>query len=832
MNRRLHPAALLCAALLGACNDATLRVNLSGQDPRTTQLELQVESVLGGVADTRTRTQTGRPAVVDLRLPAGASGPATLRVRAQNGALCAVQVATVGFVPGVTPEVTVVLPAQSGPAERDCQVRLERIGLGEGTVREEECGAACCALSGERTYCDLSERPRTVQLVAKAAPGAVFLGWSGDCPDRTAPRCVLPFNRAGSLVQASFAAPPCNSAGWCWERPLPTPETLRRVHGRGPADLFALSEAGTVLRSRGDSWVRVATLAGSALHGMWTAPGGRESVLVAEEGAVYRLHDERWELPAQVPLRPGLRLFDVFGTTLEDVWIVGASGGRAAALLVPPAPAPAQDIPVRGVVGPLRAIHGAGGRRFAVGEGGAILRSEGAALVPEVSPTGADLYGVWATGADDAFAVGAACTLLRRSRDGWRQLPVPPAIKNGCDTLRAVSGTGSGDVWVSGDGGLLLRADGERLLEVARSISTGSFNGLWGASPQDLWAVGNLGAIARWDGVALRDVGQPAQPWLFGVYAADDVVWAVGQSGTILRRANGRWEQRPYERRANLFAVWRQPDGSVWIAGEGGLVLRRGAGVDDTLVEVPVVPAQSGVTCKPHWLALRGDEDALWFGGTGTTVQDAQARTVSALTFGRYNPKANRIECFAVPLAGAERFAHTVYALQPVGREADQPPGAGRVLFGGGFGGVVLDNQPASGGFVLQLSYNGGDMVVEDVNRTGAPILALTRAADGAVFATTGGSIARGVFAAATQRYVFADERIPAGDNPMVALAVAGDVVYAVGGGGAVLRRSQAGWISEPSGATNILRAVAATATGRVFAVGFQGEILTTVARP
>ena len=52
-------------------------------------------------------------------------------------------------------------------------------------------------------------------------------------------------------------------------------------------------------------------------------------------------------------------------------------------------------------------MHGAGERRWVVGNGGRILRSDGGGAWEEVeSGTEEDLWGVWAASADEAWAVG------------------------------------------------------------------------------------------------------------------------------------------------------------------------------------------------------------------------------------------------------------------------------------------------------------------------------------------------------------------------------------------------------------------------------------------
>src|SRR5215831_3489797 len=63
-------------------------------------------------------------------------------------------------------------------------------------------------------------------------------------------------------------------------------------------------------------------------------------------------------------------------------------------------------------------------------------------------------------------------------------------------------------------------------------------------------------------------------PALHGVWAASaDDVFAVGNSGTILRRTNDAWNQMTSGTTADLRGVWGTSSSDVWAGGLGGALL-------------------------------------------------------------------------------------------------------------------------------------------------------------------------------------------------------------------------------------------------------------------
>src|SRR5262249_36692100 len=137
------------------------------------------------------------------------------------------------------------------------------------------------------------------------------------------------------------------------------------------------------------------------------------------------------------------------------VWAVGAAGtilrsddGGAAWTLVP-----------SGTAADLTGVTGARGGVVGVGAGGPILAAtDGATFAPQHSPTEEPLADVWANGHGRVFAVGAHGTILVSTNGGASWIVLPSGVRV---NLRAVRG-GKNDVsYAIGDGGTILRAEGD-----------------------------------------------------------------------------------------------------------------------------------------------------------------------------------------------------------------------------------------------------------------------------------------------------------------------------------------------------------------------------------
>jgi hypothetical protein len=219
---------------------------------------------------------------------------------------------------------------------------------------------------------------------------------------------------------------------------------------------------------------------------------------------------------------------------------------------------------------------------YAVGEGGTILRYDGADWQTESTTVTEDLWGVWGASPDELWAVGGRgraagqATLLRRDAQGWRAVPVPELERPGVHAFFKVWGTGPDDVVVVGQRGAILRYDGATWSEEGAGLSE-DLIALWGTGPDHVVAVGGRGngVAAVWDGATWTGFQLAPTPGLNGVWTnADGSAWVAGEVGTLgrLDTATGAFTptELPLEgiaRQADFHALFGHDDGSLTAVG-------------------------------------------------------------------------------------------------------------------------------------------------------------------------------------------------------------------------------------------------------------------------
>ena len=178
---------------------------------------------------------------------------------------------------------------------------------------------------------------------------------------------------------------------------------------------------------------------------------------------------------------------------------------------------------------------------------------------------GAQLYGVAATSATSAWAVGnrrgtaAARTLIEQwNGTDWCRVPSPnPSGSSEPSALVSVSATSATDAWAvgyfysatGGDRTLILHWDGTSWKRVPSPDPSGTRKanfliGVSAVSPSDAWAVGHYAdstggqatMLLHWDGTSWTQVASPnPAPYsdLYGVAATSSAAWAVGSAGGL-----------------------------------------------------------------------------------------------------------------------------------------------------------------------------------------------------------------------------------------------------------------------------------------------------------
>ena len=242
----------------------------------------------------------------------------------------------------------------------------------------------------------------------------------------------------------------------------------------------------------------------------------------------------------------------------------------------------------------LYGIWGASDRVFAVGERGQLLLHTAGAWHKQSSGTQEDLRAVTGRGPDDVWAVGAHGTTLHLEGGAW--VAVPPPAGAQADTFRAAATAPGEPLWVAGTVRVRRYEDGAGggswAIEGPPSLQ--DIYGLYARPGGRVAAVGSgrrvlwRGADASWG--ALETVGDASAPapteTLRAVWFDDNLLVAVGDSGTILERQGGEGplvqvtdgDGAPLTAR-DLTAVTGGVTASgarvVFVVGDGGVALRR-----------------------------------------------------------------------------------------------------------------------------------------------------------------------------------------------------------------------------------------------------------------
>jgi hypothetical protein len=215
-------------------------------------------------------------------------------------------------------------------------------------------------------------------------------------------------------------------------------------------------------------------------------------------------------------------------------------------------------------------LWGDGQALWAVGDG--IARRDASGWSEPARPTERALYAVWGD-ASGMWAVGTSGSIVRFKDGAWRALEVAAA---GQSWLHGVWGAGS-SLWIVGDGGLALVAAAGSFVKVATPAKSNLLD-VWGTSDDLFWAVGEAGTVLRWDGMAWLKV--PTGPMggvvtnLRAVWgSAKDDVWIVGTEGTILHWTGERFEQQSRDASYSLNDVWGRSKDDIYAVGTGGVAL-------------------------------------------------------------------------------------------------------------------------------------------------------------------------------------------------------------------------------------------------------------------
>jgi hypothetical protein len=310
---------------------------------------------------------------------------------------------------------------------------------------------------------------------------------------------------------------------------------------------------------------------------------------------------------------PSAALFSVHGSAADDVWMVGADDGQGPLTLH--WDGQAWERRPTGRRGDLWWVHSvAHGPVFLAGTDATILRYQEGTFERMTTPGLGKhvVFGVWATAASDAYAVGSAAGrngfIWHFDGDEWRELALPGDLPTDAhhDTpaFFKVWGASAKDVWVVGGHGAVLRGNAVDGFRVVPSGTEATLFTVHAASGRVMIVGGdNQGVILESTGAELVDRSPSAAPLLQGACMTDDgTAWATGLGGSTYRSAGSGFDATDtgldFAATQSLHATWVDPQGGVWAVGgnvltpplAAGVAIHRGATIPELRIEPAVAP--------------------------------------------------------------------------------------------------------------------------------------------------------------------------------------------------------------------------------------------------
>lgn len=270
----------------------------------------------------------------------------------------------------------------------------------------------------------------------------------------------------------------CPLGQWCVEtQQPPIGVLLHAVWAVSATDVFAVGDAGTILRRVDGIWTPLSSGTTSNLRGVWAASSS-DVWAVGVNGTVLRFNGTAW---STIPGVTTANVDAVWGSSATDVWLAGS---------------------------------------------GLVTHWDGTSFLG--TPFGGSMLSVSGTGPRDVWVAGEN-TYLHHFTGTWTT--VNPGA--GTSTFFAVLALSPTEVWASD---FMPNKETMHLVGTKWSAQkTGgvTFEGLSGRASNDVWGAGES-RVGHWNGSAWT-ITQPfgTNVSLWSVATAPGAVWVVGNSGLI-----------------------------------------------------------------------------------------------------------------------------------------------------------------------------------------------------------------------------------------------------------------------------------------------------------
>lgn len=266
---------------------------------------------------------------------------------------------------------------------------------------------------------------------------------------------------------------------------------------------------------------------------------------------------------------------------------------------------------------------------WAVGNNATVLQWNGSAWISHTIQAGftSQRFGVWASSASDVYVVGISTGNQIHHYDGSSWTNIGTSVNWGTGSIRSVWGSSANDVWITGTNGRVFRMQNNSWSSKSSGVpATLSGLRIWGTDAGNIWLIGstgasNTGTILKWnEGSQSWDTQASGLAAIKGIWGSGpSAMWAAGgngaaQQGKIYRLIGATWtDASPAGSYASFYHIGGSNAYNIWAVGYNGLMYKYNGSswaAESAFVTTDinaVAAGASGTTGSRLWTAGYGD---------------------------------------------------------------------------------------------------------------------------------------------------------------------------------------------------------------------------------
>ncbi|HEX5060313.1 MAG TPA: hypothetical protein VFV99_13185 [Kofleriaceae bacterium] len=411
--------------------------------------------------------------------------------------------------------------------------------------------------------------------------------------------------------------------GWT-EMTIPTAGLLNGVFGIGN-DVFAVGDAGTILRLVGGSWTPMNVSAGGYnLRGVWGS-GPTDVFAVGTPsadgppGIALHYDGNQWTtmaLPAGTT-----QLNAITGRSISEVYAVGV-GAVSNILFYDGTGWIPMVTSVASANLSLQAVHAGATTVYAAKRPSLFLEYAGVGRLDTPSLPN-EVRGLWGTNKGYAIAVGDGVFFQEWAQGKWTSVPYPSCWPGTTFVFGAWGSAGS-DVWIVGPYGNMMHRTATGTTCV-NAPNVKWILDIWGFAANDIYAVGADGStgeanLLHYNGTTWEDQSSRVMPLgksLSGVWGSGPSdVYATAEA-KLLHYNGTAWSDAGLVTTHKLTKVWGASASDVFVVGEGGAIYH----YDGTAWTQMIVPLATTTPTDDAWSDVNGTgANDVWVVGNRTLL--------------------------------------------------------------------------------------------------------------------------------------------------------------------------------------------------------------------